>query len=188
MLIPDHAQRCRGFTLIEAMATTLVLAVLGSISSFLLVTAVDGLTAATISAQLHGEVSVALDRAVREIRKIGLDTAASDTAPNVDSVTQAGTEDDIQWKDSDGDNYRLRKNGSDLLLQVDNGSEIILLADVTAFAVSIYDEDNAVISGDVSGTGCDPIRRVVLEVTVTRNGMSQTLRGRVFLRTTMSGS
>ena len=60
------------FTLIESMATVSVLAILGSITSFLVLDAVDGYTDASNSAQLHAELSIALDRAARELRMIEL--------------------------------------------------------------------------------------------------------------------
>jgi hypothetical protein len=71
----------------ESMATVAVLAIMGSITSFLILDAVDGYTDASTSAQLHSELSIALDRAVREIRMIELDAYATGIAPNIDDVT-----------------------------------------------------------------------------------------------------
>ncbi len=49
----------RGFTLIESMATISILAVLGSIASFLILDTVEQYSGATTRAQLHAEMSIA---------------------------------------------------------------------------------------------------------------------------------
>jgi hypothetical protein len=132
----------------ESMATVAVLAIMGSITSFLILDAVDGYTDASTSAQLHAELSIALDRAMREVRMIELDTYATGIAPNIDDVTPTT----IIWTDSDVDSYLLQLSDSDLVLQIDSG----------------------------------PARRVELEVTVERGGVSESLRTRTFIRSTQT--
>jgi prepilin-type N-terminal cleavage/methylation domain-containing protein len=172
----------RAFTLIESMATVVVLAIMGSLTSFLILDAVDGYTDASTSAQLHGELSVALDRAVREIRMIELDGTASGLAPNITDVTPTS----IFWTDSDLDSYLLQLSTTDLILQIDNGLPAVLAANVSAFSVTTYDEDNSQLAATLTGDSCDPIRRVELEVTLQRGGVSESLRTRTFIRSTMS--
>ena len=166
------------------MATVTILAVLGSIASFLIIDAVDGYTGSATSAQLHAEMSVAFDRAVREVRKIELDSAASGVAPNMLSVNSFY----LQWTDSDGGNYQLSLSGADVKLEIDGGGLATLLTDVTVFSVRCYDEDNVAMPFILVGSACDPIRRVVLDVTVSRNGVTESLRTKVFIRSTMSGA
>jgi hypothetical protein len=166
----------------ESMATVAVLAIMGSLTSFLILDAVDGFTDASNSAQLHAELSVALDRAMREIRMIELDTYATGVAPNIDDVTPTT----IIWTDSDVDSYLLQLSDSDLVLQIDSGPAAILLANVTAFSVTTYDEDNSQLAASITGDSCDAIRRVELEVTVERGGVSESLRTRAFVRSTMT--
>jgi hypothetical protein len=164
------------------MATVSVLAILGSITSFLILDAVDGYTDASTSAQLHAELSIALDRAVREIRMIELDSSASVLAPNITDVTPTT----IIWTDSDVDSYLLQLSDSDLILQVDSGAAAVLLSNVTAFSVTTYDEGDIQLAATLTGDECDDIRRVVLNVTVERGGVSESLRTRAFIRSTMS--
>ena len=171
----------RGFTLMESMATVAVLAILGSLTSFLILDAVDGYTDASTSAQLHTELSIALDRAAREIRMIEIDSFATGIAPNVTDVTPTT----IIWTDIDVDSYLLQLLDSDLVLQVDSGPAAVLLANVTAFSVTTYDEDNSQLAASLTGDSCDAIRRVALEVTVERGGVSESLRTRTFIRSTM---
>jgi prepilin-type N-terminal cleavage/methylation domain-containing protein len=183
---PVQAGRRRGFTLIESMATVVVIATLGSIVSLLILGAVDGYSDAAHSAQLHAELSMALDRATREIGGVELDTAAAGVAPNITSISIAG--DDLQWADSDSDPYRLVRAGSDLMLQVDGGGAAVLLGDVTSFSVQTYDQDNSPLANPLSGAACDDIRRVALDVTVQRNDATERLRTKVFIRSTMVGA
>jgi Tfp pilus assembly protein FimT len=166
----------------ESMATVAVLAIMGSITSFLILDAVDGYTDASTSAQLHAELSIALDRAVREIRMIELDTYATGIAPNITDVSPTT----IIWTDSDVDSYLLQLSDTDLILQVDSGPAAVLLANVTAFSVTTYDEDNAQLAASLTGDQCDDIRRVALEVTVERGGVSESLRTRTYIRTTQT--
>ncbi|MHC4101610.1 MAG: prepilin-type N-terminal cleavage/methylation domain-containing protein [Planctomycetota bacterium] len=182
-----HPCRRRAFTLIESMATISVLAVLGSIASFLILDSVDGYTEAATSAQLHAELSIAMDRAMREIRKIELDAGATTPpGPNITDINAAG--DNIQWTNTAVEAHSLYKSGSDLMLEVEGGGAAVLLSDVTAFAVQTYDEDDGPLANPLTGAACDDIRRVQLNVTIQRNGASESLRTKVFIRSTMSGA
>jgi prepilin-type N-terminal cleavage/methylation domain-containing protein len=175
--------RRRGFTLVEAMASVVVLGVLASIASYLIVDSVDKCMDAMTAAQLHSELSVALDRAERELRKIDLDAGAGGIAPDITSVTSTL----IQWEDTGNDAYEVSQSGSTVRLKVDGGTLATLLTDVTAFTVAVYNESNASIGLPLAGAGCDPIRRIQVDVTVTRNGVSESLRAKAFIRSTMEG-
>ena len=62
-----------------------------------------------------------------------------------------------------------------------------LLTDVTSLSITIFDESNADIGPTCTGVTCDAVRRVVFDVTAQRNGVSESLRFKVFIRSTMSG-
>jgi hypothetical protein len=68
------------------------------------------------------------------------------------------------------------------------GTSAVLQTDVTAFAVQTYDESNATLAASLSGSGCDPIRRVQLTLTAQRHGVTQSLRTKLFIRETMVGA
>lgn len=164
------------------MAAVAVLSVLASIASFLILGAVDSYLDASTSTQLHAEASIAMDRIMRELRKIELDSAASGIAPNITTTNPAW----MEWQDSDSDLYQLLWAGSALKLTVDGGAFADLLSDVTAFSVKTFDQDNTQLGDSLTGDDCDGIRRIEIEMTLERGGVSDTLRCRTFIRSTMA--
>lgn len=173
----------RAFTLIEMIATMVLLSILSAFAATIMVNASDGYFDASVTAELHTELSVSLDRVVRELRRIDPDPAASGIAPHIDTVTS----DSIVWRDGDDDVYRLALIGSTLILAVDGGPDRVLLTDVSAFAVRTYDENDAALAASLSGSGCDAIRRVATTISLTRFGVTETLGTRIFIRSTMEG-
>jgi len=177
---PRRRRPLRAFTLIEAVATIVVLAVLGSLASTIIVEATDGYFSGQVHAQLHTEASIGMDRIVRELRNIPLDEDAPDIAPDIDAVTNTS----ITWQT----NNSLSLNGTDLELVNDGAASRVLLSNVSAFSIQTYDESNNALNQPLQATQCDPIRRVQISVTLTRHGESETLRAKIFLRSTMAGA
>jgi len=64
----------------------------------------------------------------------------------------------------------------------------VLIGDVTAFTVQTYNESNTALSATLSGAACDPIRRIMVTITTQRAGVTQTLRTKLFVRSTMEGA
>lgn len=169
-----------GFTLVEAISTIVVLGALGVGLYGVMINVTNGYTSASVTAQLHSELSIAMDRITRELHNISVDSSASGLAPDIDSVTASS----IAW----GGNNSLVLSGSDVMLTIGGGTAAVLLGDVTAFTVATYNESNTALSASLSGTGCDPIRRVSVSITLTRHGATEMLRTKVFLRCTVSGA
>ena len=177
---PRFRRAVRGFTLIEAIATIVILAALGSIASAIIVEASDGYVSARVHAQLHTEASIAMDRIVRELRNIPLDENASDVVPDIDSID----DESISWNDD----YSISLSGSDIEIVEDGGPERMLLSDVSALNIQVFDDENDTLSQPRNGAQCDAIRRVQVTMTLSRHGVTETLRSKVFLRSTMAGS
>lgn len=170
----------RGFTLVEAIAAMLIVAVLGSVSSVVIYTAVASYRDASVKAQLHGEASSAYDRLVRALWSIPRDTSASVVAPQVSTVTATS----IAW----GGNWSLTLSGTQLMLVENGGASKSILNNVTSFTIQTYNESNTALAASLSGAATQAIRRIQLQVTVGREGQTETLRTRVFIRSTMSGA
>jgi hypothetical protein len=169
----------RGFTLVEAVAAMSVLVAVGSVSSTIVYSAVNGGRAAYASCQLNEEISSAMERIVHELRRVGLNSSAGSTAPNITAVT-AGS---IGF----GTSSSFGLSGTTLNFVDSGASAVALLTGVSAFSVSCYDESNAALGASLSGSTCYPIRRVQISITCTRDGVSETLTTRVFVRGAMSG-
>ncbi len=172
--------------MIEAMATVVVLGTIGSISAFLVLEAADDFTVAVTTEMLNGELSITLDRVTRELRRIELDSADPGVAPNIALVNSGA----IDWNDSDSDLYQLLWDNanSELELAIDGGSLSVIQEDVTNCVITIYDEDNTQLAATCSGDGCDPVRRIKVEVTCQRTGVTVTQHTKVYLRSAMVGA
>lgn len=172
--------RYRGFTLIEAVSTIVILGIVGGIASNLILTGADGYLDASTTSELHTEASIGLDRISRELRMMPLDSGASGVAPDIDEVTATS----IDWDDD----YSISLSGSNLMLTIDGGTSRILLSDVSAVTIAVADEDNTPLGLPRTGSACDDIRRVFVLVSLQRNGVTESLSTKVFLRCTMAGA
>lgn len=175
----------RAFTFVELMAVIVILGTLGATSSILLASAIDSYVEAATRAQMHAELSVAVDRVAREFRRIALAPSVPGIAPDVSNCTASG----MMWNDLDSDAYELLLSGSNLLLSSDGGASAHLLTDVTAMTLTYADEDDANLPPPmVASPATDPIRRIGISITVTRKGISETLSTKVYIRSCMSGA
>ena len=176
--LPTRVGR-RGFTLVEAMAAMSVLVAVGSVSSTIVISAVNGGRTSYTSCQLNEEISSAMERVVHELRRVGLSASAGTTAPNITAATANSI--------SFGASSSFALSGSTLNFVDSGAAAVALLTNVAAFTVECYDESNSALAASLSGTACYPIRRVQVSITCTRDGVSETLRTRVFVRGAMSG-
>lgn len=171
----------RGFTLVEAVATMVIIATLGSIAAVVVAQASEAYTSAATMAQLQSELSAGLDRVERAVR--GIRRKAGADAPDITGCTASS----ISW-DAAGGPGSLSVAGGELLLAENGGAGAAILSGVSWFAVECFDGAGVALPADLSGPACEPIRRVVVTVTVERAGVTTTLRSGVFLRSTMAGA
>jgi prepilin-type N-terminal cleavage/methylation domain-containing protein len=170
----------RGFTLVESIAAITILAAVASVASGILWAAVDAYSKGATAAVLHNEGSLAMERIIREFHNIPKKTGGATVAPEISSVTATS----ITWNT----NYSLSLSGSQLTLTVGGGTARVLLNDVSSVTIQTYNESNAALAASLSGAACDPIRRISVQFTHARTGVSETLRTRLFLRCTMAGA
>ncbi|MFG0331089.1 MAG: type II secretion system protein [Phycisphaerales bacterium] len=170
-----RTSRTRAFTLIETLSVIVVLGILGSITATLLIENVDAFSDASVHSRIHADGSVTLDRIVRGIRAIDPDPADSD-APYI-TVAESGR---LEWENG----KVLERTGTTLSIQTDGANLDVLATDVTAFSLAYFDEDNAALlsGGAVPAADLPTIRRVSISLTITRDGRSESLRTRVFIR------
>lgn len=170
----------RGFTLVETICALVVVATVGSVSSGIIYTAIRSYRDASTKAQLSDDCSAALDRLTKVLWSIPRDTSASVVAPLISNVTASS----ISWNT----NWSLTLSGTQLMLTESGGTARPIVENVTAFTVSCYDQSNTLLAASLSGAATQPIRRIQLQISVSRQTQTETLRTRVFIRSLMSGA
>jgi len=174
-----RAMSRRAFTLVEAIAALVIISVLGSIGSRLVYSAVTAVRDGSDRAELHAEACNTMETLVSTLRDAA--RTASGGA-NITSVTPTS----IAYNTT----QTIALSGTTLTFTdtAQGGSVQPMLRNVSSFAIQCYDQDGTALATSLSGSGIDPVRRVQITVTVSKNGLSETLRTRVFLRNTMQGA
>ncbi len=174
-----HRRTRRAFTLVEAVAAIAILALLGSVASRLVLTATTAWHDGATSAQLHEELSIALERITKDLRAIGRDESAP-PAPRIASLTPTS----IAYNAASS----LALSGDELIVVESGAPPVPLLSGVSSFSLLAFDENNDPLPSTLTGAQTRPIRRIEVSITLDRHGVTQTLRTRIYLRSTMSGA
>jgi len=172
----------RGFSLIEVIAVIVILGIVGGATSSLILTSVASFTDSSGRIQLHSEASVTLDRLVREFREIDPDPQAGPPHPD---IAQAGRS-SLRWS---GGIRSVRLAGTTLLLDTDGVHEDVLCEGVSELTMNFMDESNRslLVAGAVPAGDLPSIQRIAIRLSVMRQGMTETLTTRVFIRAAMTG-
>lgn len=169
--------RRRAFTVVELIAAVSVIAVLGVMASSLIVRTSTINNDTSQQSQLHTELATAMERVDRTLRQIRNRTGATD--PSIQRLAPTS----IAFNGGSS----LTLTGGDLRL--DDGSGVVtILSGVTGVNIQAFDASNAPMAVTLSGSACDPIRRLAVTVTAARAGLSDTLRTKVYLRSTLAGA
>jgi prepilin-type N-terminal cleavage/methylation domain-containing protein len=166
----------RGFTLVEAIAAVTVLGTLGSVASAVIFSAVQSYRDACVVAQLHEEGSSAMEVVARQLRVI---PQALSGGPDISAVTPSS----IVFGTSS-----LTLSGTDLVWVNAGGGPVTLLSGVSAFVIECFDGSNVAMAGTLTGSECAGVRRISVTITLSRDGESDTIRTRVFLRGFIEGA
>lgn len=165
-----------GFTLVEMIAAMAVLGALGTVSSGVIFAAVRSYREAAVTAQLHEEASSAMEVVARQLRMI---TQSVSGGADISAVTPTS----IAYGTSS-----LTLTGTDLVWVNAGGSPVTLLSDVSGFTVSCFDGTNTALASTLAAADCVTIRRISVSVTMTRDGQSETIRTKMFLRGFVMGT
>lgn len=173
-------RRRRAFTLIESIATITIVGTLAAVVSGIVFSATQAFTDSALRLQLHAELSAAMDRVQRELQGIALDTGSGNGAPLITSISPTA----INY----GSGRSIALSGTNLVLN-DNGVDSAnLLTNVSAFNIQALGNTGAALAANLSGAQIASVQRLEVTITVQRNGISETLRTRVFPRGIMAGA
>lgn len=173
-----HSMKRRGFTVVEVISAITIIAIMGLVASGLVVRVSTASADSTNRMALHTELATSMERIDKLLRQIGKKTGA--TNPNITTLTATSI--------TFNTNTTIALIGTDLTLAENGGPAITLLSGVTSLSIAAFNEANTAMSASLSGSACDPIRRLQVTITAGRNGVSDTLRTKVYLRSTMSGA
>jgi prepilin-type N-terminal cleavage/methylation domain-containing protein len=178
--MPRRGMLRRGFTLIEAVVTMTVLGAIGAVAASIIVNTAGGYSAAVTRAEVASDGAAALDRIWRELIDIPIKIGYGSVAPDISTFTATS----VTWST----NSSLTLSGTNLMLTEAGGTARCVLAGVTSLTLQAYDESNTALGASLSGSGCDAIRRISIQFTVTGSGRTESFRTKLFLRATMSGA
>jgi prepilin-type N-terminal cleavage/methylation domain-containing protein len=168
----------RGFTLVEAVATITILAVVSMTASRIIFAAADAYAGEATRAELTLDLSAAMERIAGELRAIPSRDASPGT-PWIDVATASGV--------TFGNGSRLALVSDRLELTIEGGPARALLEDVAAFELTYFDEAGQPINAPVAGAARDTIRRIGVSVTRGKHGVVEQLRTRVYIRSAAAG-
>lgn len=172
----------RGFTLVETIATIVVIAIVAGMASRLISEGSREYSDAAVRSLLNKQLSTALDRLVTEFRQIGQDTS-SGTAPDISSSFAATS---MTWNTLTSSRTVSFNSGTGIVqLSGAAAANSTLLSGCTAFTLAYADKDNATVS---PGGSAPSIRRITITITVAQGSITETLRSKVYIRSMMIGS
>jgi hypothetical protein len=153
---------------------------LGAAAASIIVNSARGYSSAVTRAEVASEGSAALDQVWRQLIGIPVKADYGSIAPDISSLNATS----IVWS---GVSSITVSSGS-LMLTEAGGTARVLIGNVSSLSFQAYDESNTALATSLSGTACDAVRRISIQLITTRAGVSQTFRTKVFIRAAMAGA
>lgn len=177
-IFPTRRARA-GFSLVELIAAMVVLSTIAAAVGAMMPTMATGSRDAILRGELHEEASTTVERLVREWRAIDLNSSVSPTiAPSISSATANS----LTWASG-----TISLSGTSLMLTLPGSSAKVLQPNVGSLTLTYYNESNSALTPPLSGAACYAIRRIGVDLTLTRDGTSERVRTKVYIRSTMQG-
>jgi type II secretory pathway pseudopilin PulG len=185
---PKSAIRNRAFTLIEAITTLVVIALIGGAASRIIFQAFQALDHATTRADLSSQLASGMERLIGEIRTMQIESGSNPPVPDIISCSASS----FSFRNTSAATRTISLSGSNLVISGSAASTQTIATGVTAFTVQTYDESNAALPASPSAAQIDTIRRIQFTITAsstnTGGTITETLRTKVFVRCMGLGS
>jgi len=163
-------EKNKGFTLVELMIVIVIVGIAASIIGFMLLGVIDAWTFKLNRADLLWDGRVSINRMTREIRTVKTST----------SVTTAST---AQFRFTDVGNKDITYSlSSTNLNRTENGTANLLAENVSALAFTYYNSSGTAIPSPTVSPSATDIRRVRINLTLTKNGQNVYLQSDVSTR------
>jgi len=169
----DARRSRRGFTLVEAIASITILALIGGLTSQIIFTASRSWMDAAAIAELERETSLALDRIITSLRSIERDPAAPEVALRIDAIGPNM----IAWH---GDHSLSLEN--DVLILREADATLPLARNIASLTVTPFGPDGQMMPGELTDDTAGTARRITIGVVASRGDLELSLRTSVFLR------
>lgn len=179
-------RKYQGFTLVETTVVIVVLAIIGMTIATIINRMAVAYYDTTVQSQLHMEASSTLDRISRELRTISSVQAGGGGGGIMVPDIQTANTDTIIWNNTKTINY----SGDKIYINVDGVNSDILATSVSGFSCDYFDEDNSSLlaGSSVTAGSLEDIRRISVQIDLTRGGVTEILHTKLYIRSTMSGS
>lgn len=177
----------RAFTLVETIATIAILGIVSLAVSRLIYTATDAYAQIGTRADMAGQMSLAMDRVVIELRRIDSTTVSTVIAPHVTACTSS----QIDFV-SGGSSFTLAYNSGtrNLAFLGAAGVTSTLMPNVSSFTITPLNSVGAAIATPVSAANLPLIRSIRIDMTCSNTtlNITESLRTQVYIRSMMVGS
>ncbi len=168
-----------GFTLVEAIATIAVLALVMTVASRIVFAAMDGYVDSVAGSRLASEMSAAMEVVASQFRDVP-DTSDNPGEPEFTLVTLAAA----QWGASGS--IEVQDGALKVSVEGDAAGERVLLSGVTELRLQPLGGDGTPLALPLSGVSARQVRRMEIMLTAERAGLSRTIRTQVFIRSAMN--
>ena len=179
-----HCAHRRAFTLVDIIATIVVISLIATVTSSALLNALKGYSNWSTRSDLQSQLASTMDRIVVELRNVAAASGVTPVQPDISSISPTS----ITFN-ADTSTRTITLSGTNLTLLGATGATANLATNISSLTIQAYDKDNNALATTLSGeAACAGIRRIQITMTATNNGTSQTLRTKVFLPCMALGS
>jgi prepilin-type N-terminal cleavage/methylation domain-containing protein len=173
----------RAFTLVEVICTIVVISLVAGATSRILFQAFGALNDSSTRSDLHDQLASAMERITSELHTISIKPSSSPATPDITACTAAS----IAFNNPTAART-IGITGSTILVSGSAKASSIIATGVSAFIIQGYDESDAALPASPSVAQIATIRRIQITITATSNGVTETLRTKVYVRCMALGS